>query len=92
MSIDPTDEDDSGDEQRSAGCATPTPGRKSPAADGDADISVDGVIIIDQPSGEGDSIVSFKTHSPVGQIIIPRRSFGVKCFTHWVANRFHVEN
>lgn len=51
MSIDPTDEDESGDEQRSAGAATP--GRKSPGAEGDGDncILVDGV-----PHGAGDNV------------------------------------
>ena len=55
MSIDPTDEDDSGDEQRSTGAATP--GRKSPAHDGDggdADnaIVVDGVQPNDRTAGD----------------------------------------
>ena len=55
MSIDPTDEDDSGDEQRSTGAATP--GKKSPAHDGDggdADnaIVVDGVQPNDRTAGD----------------------------------------
>ena len=62
MSIDPTDEDDSGDEQRSTGAATPI--RKSPAHDGDggdADhpVMVDGVAAADGAVGEAvDGMVS----------------------------------
>ena len=57
MSIDPIDEDDSGDEQRSTGAATP--GRKSPAPDG-AEANGDNSIIIDgvqTPAGDHDANV-----------------------------------
>lgn len=59
MSIDPTDEDDSGDE-RSTGRATPAhSGHRSPAdaeAGGEGD-TVDGIQITERPSGDGDLVV-----------------------------------
>ncbi|XP_076440937.1 nipped-B-like protein A isoform X2 [Babylonia areolata] len=45
MSIDPTDDDDSGDEQRSTGAATPV--RKSPGHDGDGGDAERGAIMVD---------------------------------------------
>jgi hypothetical protein len=55
MSIDPTDEDDSGDEQRSAGAATP--GRKSPAADTADGGDAENAVIVDGAENTMDGLV-----------------------------------
>ncbi|XP_025080871.1 nipped-B-like protein B isoform X1 [Pomacea canaliculata] len=66
MSIDPTDEDDSGDE-RSTGRATPAhSGHRSPAdaeAGGEGD-TVDGIQITERPSGDGDLVEKTTIFTP----------------------------
>ena len=81
MSIDPADEDDSADEQRSMGAATP--GRKSPAHEGDGGdaehaVMVDGVQPVDKPAGDAvDGMVSGEGRVPV---------YGRGCFFNNIAS------
>ncbi|KAK7101267.1 hypothetical protein V1264_024072 [Littorina saxatilis] len=54
MSIDPADEDDSGDEQHSTGAATPS--RKSPAHDGDGGDASNAAMAVDGVHPEGEPV------------------------------------